>query len=787
MMQYNDNPFKVLGVSPFAGRREIVRQAEERSLLYDADKCADARSVLTNPQKRLSAEIHWFLDCGKDEVSDIDLYISDVLAGSGSEGYAWGTCNPLTQLNIQLACISAQDFESMNSAKYYILGLSRLYEAIKLDDVLSMINRERRESGFPEVTRKQDVEESLSDIRSELRQAVSQKLQNLATKKYVQIVTMLSESYSGNERYKGHAVLEDLIADYQLFINDILQDNGRSIIEVADQIALSADQMDTSHEVDCLIAQLYDWDDYAQPLQLGALTKGSAHELSIDLLQKLRGLALKLHNQFGLTSESLKITKAVQKVFMELPEYSDLLSADNDTLTRMVVEQELEKIVDPFMVRIEDLFDSLLRSSGEYKNRCHEALISAVENASCELAASEGDKDYSDLLRSELFVRVRSLTIKLHNENDWTEEALLIMSDLEPMFSDIPKIRETIEDDIGNLRELKEKNERTEEILKGFDEIERQSRDIKTAPASERHRKVEILIEEMSSLDTLIKREIQEMDDQKKVRERLAYMVRSVGVTLHNEKQDSQNALLILLAVKKVFPDIPSLQGVLDKEILTLYQITGGLSNLSSKTIEKRKKQVESPKTGKKVLIAIAALAVIAIGVKMLTNWANKDNTSTSSSLSVSTSAPNSTPRPLSTAKPVSTPRPTATPQEMPASGTVFFCSDSYTPSTFTVENSGSSNYYMKFVKAGTDTTVITFFVRAHSTITINMPAGNLELRYAYGSNWYGEEQLFGEETYYAKDEEYYDFSNYTWEISLYTSSNVGQSMDVETIDADEF
>ena len=93
----------------------------------------------------------------------------------------------------------------------------------------------------------------------------------------------------------------------------------------------------------------------------------------------------------------------------------------------------------------------------------------------------------------------------------------------------------------------------------------------------------------------------------------------------------------------------------------------------------------------------------------------------------------------------------------------------------------------MKFVKAGTNTKVITFFVRAYSTVEIDMPAGNLELRYAYGSTWYGESKLFGENTAYAKDEEYYDFSNYTWEISLYTTNSTGQSMDVEYIDANEF
>lgn len=777
-MQYNDNPFKILGVSPSTGRREIVRQAEERSLLSDAEKCADARAVLTNPQKRLSAEIHWFLDCGQDEINDIDLYISDVLAGNGSEGYAWGTCNPLTQLNIQLACISAQDFENTNSAKYYILGLSRLFEAINVDDVLSMINQERSESGFPEVMRKQDVEESLSVLRAELRQSVSQKLQDLATDKYVQIVTMLSESYSGNDRYKGHAVLEDLIADYQLFINDTLQNNGRDIIDAADRIALSADQMDVEDEVDRLIAKLYDWDKYAQPLQLGALTKGSAHELSKDLLQKLRGLALKLHNQFELTSESLKITKAIQTVFQELPEYSDLLSNDSETLTRLVAEQGLDERMAPVMEEIETSFDDLLDCQDEdLIPTSIKMLVSKVSLANGIFKNEESDEEFSDLLRTELFMRVRSLAIMLHNDHKRTADAYRIICEMEPFFSDLPEICKTIEEDTATLSSMLQQEEQSNKIINEMEAIEQSLNGVKNALASDRQQKVEKLISRMVKLDGLIKASVKDSETQKSIRERLAYMVRSVGVALHNEKRDSENALRIMTAVKKEFPDIPSLQGTLDKEILTLYQMTGGFSRPSSAAIERQKQKDESPGTKKFVAIALAALALIVVGIKVLSPGASNNGTSNTNSPTASVSTP----------KPAATPKPTLTPQEMPASGAVLYCADSYTPSTFTVRNNGSSNYYMKFVTAGTDSTVITFFVREHSTVTVDIPAGNLELRYAYGSTWYGESKLFGDETRYAKDEEPYDFSNYTWEISLYTTTNEGETMDVEEIDANEF
>ncbi len=70
-MLYNDNPFKILGVSPTDSRREIARQAEEKALLFDAQTCTDARTTLTNPQRRISAEIHWFLDCNSEEIKEI--------------------------------------------------------------------------------------------------------------------------------------------------------------------------------------------------------------------------------------------------------------------------------------------------------------------------------------------------------------------------------------------------------------------------------------------------------------------------------------------------------------------------------------------------------------------------------------------------------------------------------------------------------------------------------------------------------------------------------------------
>ena len=209
-----------------------------------------------------------------------------------------------------------------------------------------MINEKRQQAGFPEVSKSQDIEPALSELRSEIRQALSQKLQKLPQTGYTQIVTLLSESYSGNQRYKGHAVLEDIISEYQLYINDTLTKQGQTITKTAKFIAQGAKKIDVAKAVQDLIASLYAWDKLAQPLQLGALTKGSSHEASREMLVSLRELALKLHNDYGMSAESLAITKATQEVFKELPEFIDLLNNDSKTLSRLVEEKEAEDVLE---------------------------------------------------------------------------------------------------------------------------------------------------------------------------------------------------------------------------------------------------------------------------------------------------------------------------------------------------------------------------------------------------------------------------------------------------------
>ena len=60
-MDILDNPFHILGASTRDNRQQLMSLSEERSLLAEDDLGVEAVSILTNPRKRLKAELSWLL------------------------------------------------------------------------------------------------------------------------------------------------------------------------------------------------------------------------------------------------------------------------------------------------------------------------------------------------------------------------------------------------------------------------------------------------------------------------------------------------------------------------------------------------------------------------------------------------------------------------------------------------------------------------------------------------------------------------------------------------------
>ena len=72
----------------------------------------------------------------------------------------------------------------------------------------------------------------------------------------------------------------------------------------------------------------------------------------------------------------------------------------------------------------------------------------------------------------------------------------------------------------------------------------------------------------------------------------------------------------------------------------------------------------------------------------------------------------------------------------------------------FAIHGGTGVNYFIKLISTSSRRTVMSVFVRSGTTVEVDVPLGNYELRYASGETWYGHKHLFGQDTAYSKADE---------------------------------
>lgn len=342
-MMLSENPFFILGVTPLDNRHRIFALAEEKALLLDSEKCSEARNTLTTPQRRLAAEMNWFLGCSSETVDEIINYISALQSGSQFEEINMCELSALAELNLKRYALSYLPLGDVFKYKYAILEISRLFEAVDSEQIRLEVNESRSVSGFTLIPGTTEIDTELHNIRSEISHIISQKLTGISADNAAELATMLAEKYTADERYSGSAVIDDVLSEYALQFNSELQNQKQQICKMIEHIGKSVDDIRVNDAIDDLIKLMTRWDKFAQPLQLDARAKGVSHKDSEELARAVRDLAVDLHNKHAQTAASLRLATALKNIFAELPDFAERIGEDADTLSRLKTEQDEEE------------------------------------------------------------------------------------------------------------------------------------------------------------------------------------------------------------------------------------------------------------------------------------------------------------------------------------------------------------------------------------------------------------------------------------------------------------
>lgn len=315
-MEIKGNAFDVLGVTPDDDIASINEAADEKSWKDEANESMyeAARETLTNPRKRLQAEVPWFL---KNSNSAFSL-MNEVQNCRGAD------------IRFAVKKIVALDDEYKEA----------LQEA-SLDDIYTDIIISRKKAGISADIEQGDIEEALSQLLEEgAKAAIDTLLRQCSTREAAQIGNVIAKELiqPGIGKYpkKYGDCIRFFIDLYNMKVQNELDTRRTKLLQDIEtaKTYTSISQLQLSP----LFEELEAFDYLAQPLQLYFEDQGQAEKQSQsnEIAQKLRDLALFYHNQKNLTNLSIAVTEKAMQVFEENPQMLQQFQEDIEILKQQV-------------------------------------------------------------------------------------------------------------------------------------------------------------------------------------------------------------------------------------------------------------------------------------------------------------------------------------------------------------------------------------------------------------------------------------------------------------------
>ena len=445
-MDLLQNPFHTLTASPRDNRRRIMELADERSLLHDSSEIMEARSDLTNPRKRLSAEVAWLPGIGPKRAGEV----LSLLESSPMDLLAVDKLSSIARANLLAAGLAHLFDHHADDVAEWILEISWAFEDIDPEELSVIINEERVVSGFPEVSDLSAIEAAVQERRRHYRQAIKSALDNLSPKELVRAVTVAVESATNDGEEHGPILIDDLVDSYEVEAQGFLDKEEGAIKALVERLwaAVDAEQSDSTIApmVNQLIQVVKTWDTVAQPIQVSTMSRGLAHEASHRVAGTVRDLAIHMFNEHGKLDFSQQLTNMLQEVFAEVIEVAERTAEDADALGEIAEQRVLHSEVSKL-----EMLTTQIKTDVD-RGRPDSELTTKV-NQLCHLLTNwEIDAEH-DASQHAAWI-VRDLAIHMFNEHDKLELSQKLTSALLGVFEDAGEIADRIADDDKALREI---------------------------------------------------------------------------------------------------------------------------------------------------------------------------------------------------------------------------------------------------------------------------------------------------------------------------------------------
>ena len=366
-MEILNNPFHTLGVNIRDNKSTIVDISEEKALVDDEMIVEKALSILINPKKRISAEIGWLPGLGPKKA---DTAIEE-LKNSPSSIFNMKSAPPLSMANLLVDAFNKEITNlSENEASEWVILIAELYDECQVEEIKNLLNEERSISGFPEISKSDDILDVLKERGDYYRRSILNALEKLEFDLYVNIITLAADTSTNYGLKQGTVLIANIVDSYETTVQDFFDKENTKIENIVNEITdlVETDYQDTIliKKIDNLENVVKKWDLKAQPIQLIARSRGTEHEISNEIYGLIRNLTLNLTNEHDLFEISKRLTILQQEVFAE----------DDRILER--TEEDIDSLDDLLKIKTERLEDAEKDEEKFRKNITYSAKIGRI-------------------------------------------------------------------------------------------------------------------------------------------------------------------------------------------------------------------------------------------------------------------------------------------------------------------------------------------------------------------------------------------------------------------------
>ena len=225
-MDIQENPFYVLGATARDNRRKIMDLAEEKSLIAEDHAGAQASSLLTNPRKRLAAELGWLPGLGPSRANEL----ISLLNTNPVEIRKHTSLLPLARANILSAALTrVVELLTVEEFAHWVIDISESHSNIEPEATMMVLNEERAVAGFPELTDEHAFETELNGRRQHYKRAIMDGLDRMPTVKLVEAVTLTVDLSTNYGEKHAPILVDDLVDSFEVEAQDFLEQETGNI------------------------------------------------------------------------------------------------------------------------------------------------------------------------------------------------------------------------------------------------------------------------------------------------------------------------------------------------------------------------------------------------------------------------------------------------------------------------------------------------------------------------------------------------------------------------------